>query len=376
MTDMARRNFLGLFGAAALTGGPMMMARELWQSSWRGYRHSFIDGQGRIIDYSANKGFSTSEGQAYGMFLSLAAGDRATFRRILNWTNTNMAGGRLGEVLAAWKWGLHGGKWGIVGANSAADADAWMAYSLIEAARIWKDHNLGAEGHKLATRIADDESVAINGFGRVLIPGASDFPDTPPVIVDPSYTPLFLARGIARATNLPQWQAIAATVPRLMTTTCRNGFAPDWAWAPQAPASPPAGLPETGTGSFDAIRCYLWAGLTAPDTEGAGTILAALKGMARYLATHRAPPQSVDLASQATHGTGGIGFSAALLPYLAALGRHRLLHQQLGRVLAQRETNGLFGQPADYYSENLILFGLGGLSGSIRFDKEGGLVAS
>ncbi|HEX7390929.1 MAG TPA: glycosyl hydrolase family 8, partial [Acidiphilium sp.] len=279
-----------------------------------------------------------------------------------------------GDVLPAWKWGLKSGKWGVLGANSAADADAWMAYALLEAGRLWNDHDLQATGHQLAVRIANDESVAINGFGRVLIPGASDFPDTPPVIVDPSYTPLFLAHGIATATGLPAWQEIAATAPKMITTTSRNGFAPDWAWVPQVPASPAQGLPATGTGSYDAIRCYLWAGLTSPETDGAGQTLGALKGMARYLATHPAPPQSVDLASNATHGNGGPGFSGALLPYLAALGKSRLLRQQLGSVLAQREATGLFGQPAHYYDENLILFGLGGLSGVFLFDKTGALV--
>lgn len=374
MGKMARRDFLGLFGAAAIGGAPQMMARTIWDSAWRGYRHAFIDGQGRVIDYSANKGFTTSEGQAYGMFFSLVAGDRGAFRRILNWTNTNMAGGRLGDVLPAWQWGQKSGKWGVIGANSAADADAWMAYALLEAGRIWNDHELGATGHKLAVRVANDESVQISGFGRVLIPGSSDFPDTPPVVVDPSYTPLFLAHGIAKATGLPTWQEIAATAPKMITTTSRNGFAPDWAWVPQAPASPPPGMPETGTGSYDAIRCYLWAGLTSPETDGAGPILGALKGMARYLATHPTPPQSVDLATNSPHGNGGIGFSGALLPYLATLGRKRLLQQQLGLVLTQRETTGLFGQPAHYYDENLILFGLGGLSGTFRFDKAGGLV--
>lgn len=373
---MARRDFLGLLGAVAIGGGPMMMARELWISAWRAYRHSFIDGQGRVIDYSANKGFSTSEGQAYALFLSLVAGERGTFKRVLGWTNTNMAGGRLGDVLPAWKWGLYAGKWGVIGANSAADADAWIAYALLEAGRIWNDHDLTTTGKKLAVRIANDESVTINGFGRVLIPGASNFPDTPPVIVDPSYTPLFLARGIAEATGNPAWQAIAETCPKMIATVTRNGFAPDWAWVPQAPASPPGGTPEVGTGSFDAIRCYLWAGLTAPDTEGADAILASLQGMARYLATHPTPPQSVDVATGAVHATGNIGFSGALLPYLSRIGKTRILKQQLSRVLAKREAIGLFGQPADYYTENLILFGLGGLSGAIRLTKAGALVKS
>lgn len=374
MTEMARRNFLGLLGAATVGGGPLMMAHELWTSAWQAYRHSFIDGQGRVIDYSADKGFSTSEGQAYALFFSLIAGDRNTFNRVLNWTNTNMAGGRLGDVLPAWKWGLKGAKWGVVGSNSASDADAWMAYALLEAGRLWNAPDLGSMGRKLATRIANDETISVSGFGRVLIPGSSTFPTTPPVLVDPSYTPLFLAAGIAEATGDPMWQEIAATCPKMMATVTRNGFAPDWAWLPQAPATPPSGLPDVGTGSYDAIRCYLWAGLTAPDTHGAAAILGSLMGMARYLATHHTPPESVNIATSTVHGTGNSGFSAALLPYLVQAGKPKLLKRQLARVLAKREATGLFGQPAVYYTQNLILFGLGGLSGAIRMAKSGAIV--
>jgi endoglucanase len=376
MIGMARRNFLGVLGAGFIRSGPAIISQEYWHSSWHGYRDGFIDGQGRVIDYSADRGFTTSEGQAYGLFLSLVADDRATFRKIFNWTNTNMASGRLGDVLPAWKWGLHAGKWGVISTNSAADADAWMAYALLEAARIWQDHDYGTVGHKLAGRIANDESVTINGFGRVLIPSASDFPDTQPVIVDPSYTPLFLAWGIAQATGLAQWKSIASTVPRMITTTSRHGFAPDWAWLPETPAIPPEGLPKTEIGSFDAIRCYLWAGMTAPDTDGARLILDALSGMARFLEVHPTPPRNVDLANNTMHGRGGIGFSGALLPYLAILGKDRLIRHQLDRVLGQRQASGLFGQSADYYTENLILFGLGSLSGVIRFGKEGKLITA
>lgn len=362
--------------ALNVSSGTTILGRELWHTAWNAYRDAFIDGQGRVIDYSSNQGFTTSEGQAYALFFSLVANDRKAFHRILAWTNANLAGGRLGQILPAWKWGHGARTWGIIGTNTASDADAWMAYALLEAGRIWGEHNLGALGGSLASRIISQESVVLGGFGRLLLPGSAHFPRTPPVLVDPSYTPLFLAHGIADATGDAGWRAIAAGQPRLISAVAPHGFAPDWAWLPSRPSSPPGNLPPTGTGSYDAIRCYLWAGLNAVGTPGAAAELSRLGGMAHYLGSHAAPPESVNVASGAAHGTGPVGFSAALLPYLAHLKADKALRRQLSRVLAHREVSGLFGEPADYYSENLILFGLGGLAGVVGFSKTGAVASA
>lgn len=353
-----------------------MVARQLWFSAWQAYRDSFIDAQGRVIDYSSNYGFTTSEGQSYALFFSLIANDRSIFHRVLSWTNANLAGGRLGETLPAWKWGQRNGSWGVIGRNSASDADSWIAYTLLEAGRLWGDDGLRGLGRRLARRIASDESSEIHGFGRVLVPGAMKFPRNAPVIVNPSYTPLFLAQAVAEDTGDAAWAEIAATQPELVQAVSPRGYAPDWAWLPSAPHSPPRNLPLADSGSYNAIRCYLWAGLTAPDTPGAASLLESLRGMADYLKTSAVPPQTVDTNTGSARDAGPVGFSAALLPYLARMGRSGSLRQQLDRVLADRQPDGIFGQPARYYSENLILFGLGGLTGVIRFSKSGRVIPS
>jgi endo-1,4-beta-D-glucanase Y len=367
-----------MMSGTALTGpgAKASVGRALWVSAWQAYQNTFIDAQGRVIDYSADAGFTTSEGQAYALFFSLVAADKRLFHHILSWTNTNLANGRLGEVLPSWKWGQAHGSWGIIGRDSASDADTWMAYTLLEAGRLWSDHNLRNLGHRLAMRIVNDESIAINGFGRVLIPGSTRFPREDPVLVNPSYTPLFLVHGVAGMTGDPRWWEMVATQPKLLGLVARNGFAPDWSWVPYTPPAPPARLPRTGISSFDAIRCYLWAGLTAPDTPGATNELGLLQGMADYLDNHPAPPQSVDISTGKAQDTGPIGFSGALLPYLRRLKKSAALRQQLLRVLAARQPTGLFGQPVEYYSTNLILFGIGGLTGTIRFTKSGKLASS
>lgn len=358
-------------------GGDSLLGRELWSSAWEAYRDAFIDGQGRVIDYSSNEGFTTSEGQAYALFFSLIANDRDRFRRLLAWTNANLAGGNLGRALPAWKWGRGPrSAWKIIGDNSAADADAWLAYTLLQAGRVWGDHNLGATGSALAARILTDESVSLGGFGRVLLPSSAQFPRTPPVLVNPSYTPPFLAQGIAEATGQAGWRAIAAAQPQLISAVAPHGFAPDWAWLPSRPRAPSPGLPQAGIGSFDAIRVYLWAGLTATDAPDAAAGLSHLSGMAHFLASNATPPLSVEVATGATHSVGPVGFSGALLPYLSRLRARKALGRQIARVLAHRDVSGRFGNPADYYAENLILFGLGGLTGVMSFNKNGAVLAA
>lgn len=376
---MSRRHLLAFVGGLAIDrgGGDPLLGRELWSSAWEAYRDAFIDGQGRVIDYSSNEGFTTSEGQAYALFFSLIANDRNWFRRLLAWTNANLAEGNLGHALPAWKWGRGPrSAWKIIGDNSAADADAWLAYTLLQAGRVWSDHNLGATGNTLAARIVADESVSLGGVGRVLLPSSAHFPRTPPILVNPSYTPLFLAQGIAEATGQPGWRAIAAAQSQLISAVAPHGFAPDWAWLPSRPPAPSPGLPQAGTGSFDAIRVYLWAGLTAADAPGAATELSHLGGMAHFLASNATPPLSVDIAAGTTQSAGPVGFSGALLPYLSRLKARKALSRQIARVLAHREVSGRFGKPADYYSENLILFGLGGLTGVMSFDKSGAVLAT
>ena len=71
---------------------------------WDAYVAHFIDAQGRVIDHTSGDR-TTSEGQAYAMFFALADNDRATFDRVLSWTQANLANNDLENHLPAWLWG-------------------------------------------------------------------------------------------------------------------------------------------------------------------------------------------------------------------------------------------------------------------------------
>jgi endoglucanase len=344
-----------------------------WTILWNAYRDRFIDQQGRVIDFSENDGITTSEGQAYALFFSLVDNDRLLFKKILSWTDVNLASGQLGRKLPAWKWGRQTAQhWGILGTNSAADADAWLAYALALAGMRWHHHEYTSLAIDLARTIIEQET-ANTPIGRILLPGADYFPRRSPVLVNPSYTPLFLARGLATIIGNHDWADLADAVAPMIGASTMYGFAPDWAWLPKTP-SHPAGFPGTKIGSYNAIRCYLWASMNPPTMQDAPDILAHLTGMAGIMKQRAVPPINVIVASGKCQGNASAGFSGALIPYLQRLGIGPALTRQLARVRHALNSDGRLPGPSAYYAENLILFGIGAFTGRIRFDREGILI--
>jgi endoglucanase len=132
--------------------------------------------------------------------------------------------------------------------------------------------------------------------------------------------------------------------------------------------------PEKGTtGSFDAIRVYLWAGMLASGEKLRAPLLRALGGMRRHLADNLVPPLRVDAASGKTEGSAPVGYSAALLPYLKSLDERALLAQQEKRLLEDGQ-GPMANEQARYYDQVLALFGRGWIEGRYHFNELGQLV--
>jgi endo-1,4-beta-D-glucanase Y len=100
----------------------------------------------------------------------------AHFDRVLNWTQANLAGGDLQTHLPAWLWGKNkDGEWKTLDPNSASDADIWMAYTLVEAGRLWKIPVYANLGRQMMAQIAKTEVADLPGFGLMLLPGPTGF---------------------------------------------------------------------------------------------------------------------------------------------------------------------------------------------------------
>lgn len=347
---------------------------------WNAYAARFISAEGRVIDPQRDS-ITTSEGQAYALFFSLVANDRPRFDKLLNWTRDNLAGGDLTARLPAWKWGRSlSGRWGVLDPNPASDADLWIAYTLLEAGRLWQEPRYTHIGKLLANRVAIEEVADLPGFGPMLLPGPTGFrPNPEKSILNPSYPPLPLLIRLSELEPGGPWGKVASTMPHFLEKSSRMGYAMDWVdYSPSAGFTPaPApGNPGIGTpvGSYESIRVYLWAGMTHRDTPGSKAILSAIPGMATYLSTHILPPEQVGDQGAVVRPDGPVGFSAALIPYLTAVGQQDALGKQKSRIKAELDpATKLYGRQPTYYDQNLAMFGTGWQEHRFEFGVEGEL---
>ncbi|MBV7439091.1 cellulase [Aeromonas sp. sif2416] len=329
---------------------------------WQHFREHYIGEEGRVIDPADGRRLTTSEGQSYGLFFALVNDDRETFARLLDWTERQLARGDLTGFLPAWQWGQReDGGWGVLDENSAADSDLWIAYSLLEAGRLWDNHSYESIGTLLLRRIAREEVARLPGLGPVLLPGAHGFASEGRWTLNPSYLPPQL---LARFASLQgPWREMQGLLPRLLRESAPQGVAPDWiewqgdkGWQVAADKGP--------QGSYDAIRVYLWLGMLSDEDPAKAALVAHFAPMLARITELGAVPERVDSQSGEAQGQGPVGFAAALLP----------LAQGQPSLAALRDRVKQHGQDADaYYGSVLSLFGAGWDQGRYRFAPDGTL---
>jgi endoglucanase len=142
-----------------------------------------------------------------------------------------------------------------------------------------------------------------------------------------------------------------------------------------SPAQLAAGVKDKApVGSYDAIRVYLWLGIADPSTPGLQQLLPLVSGMSDYLKLHVTPPEQVTNTGQVLSPNSPPGFSAALIPYLHAVGLKAAEKLQIDRLAATKDVSlGLYGHNAEYYDQNLALFSTGWSEQRYRFDRDGNL---
>lgn len=364
--------------AAALSGALIQCAQANTHVDWplwQAYAAQFIQHDGRVVEFSADAR-TTSEGQAYALFFALVANDRRRFENILHWTETNLADGALGKNLPAWLWGRDpNGAWKILDTNAASDADLWLSYALLEAGRLWKQKPYSVLGEQLLELIVAREVVELPNLGPALLPGPHGFalPEHQ-WRLNLSYTPLPLLRRFSEQQPKGPWQRIAETTVYLAQAASSHGLVPDWL-AYDAQLGVIADPVKGPLGSYDAIRVYLWAGMIDAHDPLAAPLRNAVAGMAQLMRRSNGIPETVNTATGEAFGYAPIGFSAAVLTYLNALGEKDLLAQHSAR-LAAAQHQGLVGETPLYYDQNLALFGTGWFERRFRFDVRGYLMTS
>lgn len=368
--------------AAAVAVVIAMAGYRYWQWSrpwqaWEAYRNGFVQVDGRVIDRTAG-GRTTSEGQAYTLFFALVANDRPVFDRVLRWTAANLCEGRLESRLPAWLWGeREDGSWGVKDANPASDADLWIAYTLLEAARLWQQPDYARKAMALLAMIRSQELVEVPGLGMMLLPAPQGFQlEEGRWRFNPSYLPEFQFRYLAAADPYGPWKAAWSNHLLQMQRLPLRGIAPDW-YQTDASGRPLLDPISGGRGSYDAIRVYLWAGISAEASgeRRAAPLLRLLTPYAALLRQRGQPPEFVDVATGTASGGAPIGYSAAVLPFLAVVDEDTVATQRTRLKNSRRESgSGNLGKPPHYYDQVLALFGEGWAEKRYRIDTQGQVI--
>lgn len=342
---------------------------------WDAYVARFVQADGRVIDYQRGQGITTSEGQAYTLFFALVTNDRDGFDTLLRWTQTHLMASDPQHRLPAWLWGSHpSGQWQVLDPNSASDADLWLAYTLLQAGRLWQEPAYTELAHNLMDQIAEREVAWISGLGPLLLPGTTGFVlGKQRWLLNPSYSPIQLLRALHGADPEGPWGAMADNTARMIRESQPRQLAADWVvydavkgWEHDGDKGP--------IGSYDAIRVYLWAGMLHGSEPHKPPLLDALRAMAALAVSPRnPPPEKVNTLTGETRGKAPAGFSAALLPYLTALGEADAAAVQRERI-RRKSTGPLVGEHQHYYDQVLALFGEGWINGRYRFGAGGELM--
>jgi endoglucanase len=245
-----------------------------------------------------------------------------------------------------------------------------MAYTLLEAGRVWNEPRYTKIGMSLAHHIATQEIAEVPALGTVLMPGPTGFQHGNSYRLNARYVPLQLILRLNHLIPDGPWGKVAAAVPTLISASAPHGFVSDW-----TEFKADGGLQAAPTvGSYDAIRVYLWAGMLDRGTAEREAMLKPLSGMASYLRANAVPPAKVRPDASIEVRKGPVGFSAALIPFAVALHEDQIRNQQVSRVQTElKPQTGLLGAPPMYYDQNLALFGLGFSQQQFWFDPGGAL---
>ena len=239
---------------------------------WEQYKTNFISQDGRVVDYYQGL-ISHSEGQGYGMNLSVKFGDRPTFEKIWQWTKNNLQ--VRADHLSAWQWGQRPNReWSIIDYNNATDGDILIAYALLKADEKWHDKDYKASALKIIQDIRTHLSITWHER-TFLLPGYSGFDKENGFVVNPSHVILPAFRAFAKEDQKTFWEKIYNDGLFLLERSCFGAFClpADWMFVTDGKISVYAGRdPYYGS---DAIRIllHLSSEKTLPYPKGIRKIL-------------------------------------------------------------------------------------------------------
>lgn len=262
--------------ADAPTTDPGVESREGGARSGEELGREFLEAwveDGRVIRRDQG-GDTVSEGQAYGLLISLGVGDERSFDEIWEWTEKNLV---RDDGLLAWQWN----DGAVIDDEPASDADLDVARALVLAGAEFARPELTEAGNRLGALILD-RMTAQTAAGRILLPGAWAAA-VEPYAYNPSYASPGAFAVLGASSGDPRWAELQAGSAAVTTSILAvSDLPPDWAQV-HADGKVEAMPGPVGTGtdvrySYDAARLALRyaESCTPTDVAIAGELAATL----------------------------------------------------------------------------------------------------
>ena len=349
----------------------------LLAAAWSGYKHRFIQPDGRVIDFQRNQ-VTTSEGQSYAMLRAVWMNDRPTFDVTWRWTQDNLGDPARSRI--GWLWGnAPDGSWRLLDTNSASDADEDIALALLFAAHQWSSTYRPA-AIALLGRIWDEDVATVAGQPYLAAgnwaPGAAGGP-----VLNPSYFAPYEYRIFAQEDQAHPWGELVDTSYKALQA-CTDSpldksagrLPPNWCALDVATgaAHPARGMSQGSDYGYDAFRVMWRVALDANWNLEPRAV--------RYLNSHSMVlldswRQQGKLAAVYTHD-GAVRnpnedptvYGGAIASFLVV--DRKAADQMTSRLEATATSSGqdgmYFGTSTNYYEQNWVWFGLAFAYGTLH----------
>lgn len=356
-----------LLASVCILNFGMVFASELssyeqLEKSWKVYKEFFIQKDGRVIDFKANS-ITTSEGQSYALLRAVWINDRKEFDRLLNWTNTNLK--IRGDNLYGWKWGENeDGQWKIIDKSSATDADQDIALALILASERWKDKKYQKQAEPIINDIWEKLVIQING--KYYLTAGDWGTENEFVKINPSYYAPYAYRIFAKYDTKHDWQSVVNSSYRVIEESSNLSafyLPPDWCYINKT-----SGIieidnkvkPKESDYSYDAIRVHWRLALDYAlnkDSRALTYLNRSTQYFIKYWEINDNLPASVTTYGIIREPYGSYAVYGALLPAIALV-NEEVARQIYHKKIAAEFVKGFWGDPKDYYAQNIIWFGV------------------
>ncbi len=208
------------------------------------FLNEYVSRDGRVIRRDQG-GDTVSEGQAYGMLLTVAMDNRARFDSIWGWTRAHLLEPN-GLLASRWADGR------VVSSPPAADADLDAAQALVLAGERFGRSSYRDQGVAIARAVLANETVRGDTRNTALVLVAGPWAHTQRV-VNPSYFSPRAYADLSRADPDLRWRLLVSSSHAIVERLIAHGGAlpANWATLGAAPGTPGA---TTTTGTPGTVR--------------------------------------------------------------------------------------------------------------------------